>query len=696
MKRAVLTLAIRLCLVPALVFSGHAQSLYIDSLHKTLEKASGEARVNTLNKLSDFYSRKQAIKPIALAKEALELSQKLNYDLGKAYAAYNLGHHLVFQGNYSQALNYLFTALRIYEQTDFYQKKALVLKVIGHVYNEWGAYQHAIEYYHKQLDLGKQIKDTSTIGSAYLNLSYTFLLSKKPSKALKFIDQALSYLDSTKDTLGQTMAKANQAKAYFQLRDYKKSQRLLLEAFHWYKSHHYQGYEQFACADLAKLHLHTNQLDSALYYAHQGQAIALTLKSKSKIKEVMGLLYQIYKKRGNEKRALIYLEQAKIYQDSILTEEKRSSLVSQDLLHQLEKYKNENRSLKAYRDSNERSKYTQYIIGISVVLVLSSLLIIGYILYRNNRYNRERTKLISKNRVDIILQNKELKRQHHDIEEKNEQLRAQHLHIYNSIRAAQTIQQAILPQESVLQDLLFDYFVLFRPRHIVSGDFYWISSVGTQFQTITQASQYSKTLFAVVDSTGHGVPGAFMSMVGNTLLDRIVKIERVTKPSEILQQLNLEVFLALQQNRTNNDEGMEMAICSFEKISDTQTRVTFAGARRPLYVVRNGLSATGKKLQIIKGARRYIGGKRNIDAKFTDEELILENGDAIYMCSDGYADQNNVQRRKFGSERLTNTLLENVQWPMAKQQQMLTDILEAHQDESEQRDDILVAGVRIT
>lgn len=696
MKRAVLTLAIRLCLVPALVFSGHAQSSYIDSLHKTLEKASGEARVNTLNRLSDFYSRKQATKPIALAKEALELSQKLNYDLGKAYASYNLGHHLVFQGNYSQALNYLFTALRTYEQTEFYQKKALVLKVIGHVYNEWGAHENAIEYYHKQLGLGKQIKDTSTIGSAYLNLSHAFLLSKRPNKALQFIDQALSYLVNTKDTLGQTTAKANQAEAYFQLRDYKKSQRLFLEALYWYKSHHYRVYEQVVCADLAKLHLHTNQLDSALYYAHQGQTVALTLESKSKIKEAMGLLYHIYKKRGNEKRALVYLEQAKIYQDSILTDEKQSSLVSQDLLHQLEKYKIENRFLKAYRDSNERGKYTQYIIGISVVLVLSSLLIIGYILYRNNRYNRERTKLISKNRVDIILQNKELKRQHQHIEEKNDQLRAQHLHIHNSIRAAQTIQQAILPQESVLQDLLFDYFVLFRPRHIVSGDFYWISSVGTQFQTAIQASQYSKTLFAVVDSTGHGVPGAFMSMVGNTLLDRIVKIERVTKPSEVLQQLNLEIFLALQQNRTNNDEGMEMAICSFEKISDTQTKVTFAGARRPLYVVRNGLSTTRKNLHIIKGARRYIGGKRNIDAKFTDEELILENGDAIYMCSDGYADQNNVQRRKFGSERLANTLLENVQWPMAKQQQMLTDMLEAHQDGSEQRDDILVAGVRIT
>ena len=161
---------------------------------------------------------------------------------------------------------------------------------------------------------------------------------------------------------------------------------------------------------------------------------------------------------------------------------------------------------------------------------------------------------------------------------KNDQLKAQHLHIFNSIRSAQTIQQAILPHYSLLRDLLFDYFVIFRPRDIVSGDFYWVSSVGTQFQTTSENAQGSKNLVAVVDSTGHGVPGAFMSMIGNTLLDRIVKIERVTSPSEILTRLNLEIFLALQQNSNNNDEGMEIGLCSFEKMSESQTKVIFSGA----------------------------------------------------------------------------------------------------------------------
>ena len=696
--KVALLIILRLCLIHILLICGvvQAQNQKIDSLQGLLETIKGKSRVDVLNELSDYYSRKQVLKPIAFAKEALNLAKKIDYPLGQAFASYNLGHHLTHQGNNSQALDYLFSALRIYQSTNLYEKKALVYRAIGHVYLEWGDYENAISYYQKQLNIGKKSKDDNTIGSAYINLSYAFLSNNRPNKALDFIEEATKYSTMSGDTLAQTVAKSNRAVAYFQLGKYRQALQLHLAVYRWYLAHQYMDYVQFACSDLAKDYLKLNKKDSAIYYAQKGYQLATKLRSKTKMSEVSEILYTIYKKYGDNKQALRYLEIAKTYLDSIAADSKKSGLATQDVSFLLDKYKKENQSLKNYKSSNERSRATQNIILIAGGLVLIFLSVIGYLLYRNNQFNKERSKIISKNRVDIILQNKELKRQHQDIEQKNDQLRAQHLHIYNSIRAAQTIQQAILPQDSFMRDLLFDYFIIFRPRHIVSGDFYWISSIGTQFQNASQESQGVKTLLAVVDSTGHGVPGAFMSMIGNTLLDRIVKIERVTTPSEILNQLNHEIYLALKQNHTNNDEGMELSICSVERCADSQVKIVFSGARRPLYVVRNGLSASRKKIEIYKSSKRYVGGKRNVSAVFTDEEIVLDYGDAIYMCTDGFADQNNEGRKKFGSERLVNLLCENAHWPMAKQKQLLTIALEEHQGENEQRDDILLLGHRIT
>ncbi|WP_299458349.1 SpoIIE family protein phosphatase [uncultured Microscilla sp.] len=698
LEKPVPILFIGLCLITTLFTSLWAQpsSNYIDSLQQVLAVSEGKQRVDLLNELSDLNSRKELNEAITLAKEALQLSQKIKYPLGQAYASYNLGHHLISQGSYSQALDYLFVALKIYEQVDVALKKAQVLRAIGHVYNGWQAHQKAVEYYRQQLKIGLEIKDTATIGSAYLNLSYAFVQSKKPNRAIQFIDESLKYSLATHDTLRIIIARANRAGAYFQLGKRKKALQLLLEVHEWYKNHYYQDYEQYACADIAGVYLVENQLSNALIYATKGYLLAINSGSKPKAKEISDLLYKIHKRKGNTSKALHYLEKSRAYQDSILNDQKKNELASQDLLHLLEKYEVENKSLKEYRATNERFKARRNVIGIFILFILVFVLVIGFLLYRNNKFNQERTQLMAKNRVDIILQNKELKRQHQAIEEKNDQLKAQHLHIFNSIRSAETIQQAILPQEALLRDLLFDYFIIFRPRNIVSGDFYWLSSVGTRFQTTTESPQRAKTLVAVVDSTGHGVPGAFMSMIGNTLLDRIVKIERVTTPSEILKRMNLEIFLALQQNSNNNDEGMEMGICSFEKLNDKETKVVFSGARRPLYVVHQALSITEKTIETYKGSRRYLGGKRNIGAQFFDHELVLNSGDAIYISSDGFVDQNSDDRKKFGSEQLVKVLLENAHWAMPKQQQLLTQTLDKHQGSSEQRDDILLMGVRIT
>ncbi|WP_338793551.1 tetratricopeptide repeat protein [Bernardetia sp. Wsw4-3y2] len=261
--------------------------------------------------------------------------------------------------------------------------------------------------------------------------------------------------------------------------------------------------------------------------------------------------------------------------------------------------------------------------------------------------------------------------------------------ITDSIRYAQTIQEAVLPSHERMSQYLPDYFVLFRPKDIVSGDFYWFSHI----------DKY--TFVATVDCTGHGVPGAFMSMIGHSILNEIVNEKKIFDPSEILEQLNIQVRKALKQERQlkgendrANDDGMDVAFCRLE-YKDNHTEVAFTGAKRPfIYTLPN--DSNGREAFYLRGDNKTIGGIRNkLDKNFKTQFIDLPKGAMIYLTTDGYADQNNNQQEKFGTPKLLRLLQEISVLKLYEQKAKMEQTLDLHQRGEEQRDDISMIGIRV-
>lgn len=268
------------------------------------------------------------------------------------------------------------------------------------------------------------------------------------------------------------------------------------------------------------------------------------------------------------------------------------------------------------------------------------------------------------------------------IQEQSRELEVQNIKIIGSINAASRIQSAMLPQRDRIKQTFSDSFILFRPRDIVSGDFYWFSETA------------GRTFIAAIDCTGHGVPGAFMSMLGDALLNQIVNIDEVTSPDRVLNRLHKGIRKALKQDLTENRDGMDMAFCMYDKQAGI---LEFAGAKNPLIYIQNG------EINKIKGDKMPIGGVRNPEEEriFTRQVMKIDQPTTCYMFSDGYADQfGGPDNRKFMSKKLRNLLFEIHQKPFDEQRQILEDRLDEWMGRESpmpyrQMDDILVMGFRV-
>jgi PAS domain S-box-containing protein len=248
-----------------------------------------------------------------------------------------------------------------------------------------------------------------------------------------------------------------------------------------------------------------------------------------------------------------------------------------------------------------------------------------------------------------------------------------------SINYAKTIQNAILPSEKQQKNAFPESFILYRPKDIVSGDFYWVS-----------AHEQNQRLAGVIDCTGHGVPGAFMSMVGNNILNEIINQRGVRQPNIILNELHFGIRAKLNQKEGANNDGMDLSFCLLESERNGQQKLTFAGAKRSLYIVRKG------DLIELKGDRLSVGGSQTADERnYQNHELLLEEGDTIFLITDGYADQADLQRRSFSNKRLRELMLQAAPLSIEAQKALFEHSLEAHQQAAEQRDDITVFAFKI-
>lgn len=278
----------------------------------------------------------------------------------------------------------------------------------------------------------------------------------------------------------------------------------------------------------------------------------------------------------------------------------------------------------------------------------------------------------------VIERTEEVVRQKEEIQTKNQELEVLYKHVTDSIKYAKRIQEAILPPDSLVKRLLPNSFVLYKPKDIVSGDFYWMEE------------KDGKTMFAAVDCTGHGVPGAFMSIVGYNILKHVVTNNNYTTPALILDRLNEGVSETLHHGHQEAQakDGMDISFCT---IDYTKMEIEYAGAYNPLYIVRNGELIQIKANKFPIGL--FLGEEKK---KFTNHVIQLQKGDCLYIFSDGYADQfGGPNGKKFRANNFRNLLVEISTLPVEKQREILNRTIKEWRGTLDQVDDILVIGVQI-
>jgi PAS domain S-box-containing protein len=264
---------------------------------------------------------------------------------------------------------------------------------------------------------------------------------------------------------------------------------------------------------------------------------------------------------------------------------------------------------------------------------------------------------------------RKLKDAEHIIKLKNEQ-------ITSSIRYAKTIQSAILPIKEQI-DRYFENFIIYRPKDIVSGDFYWYNRIGDYH------------FVGVIDCTGHGVPGAFMSMIGNTLLNEIIISQKIYEPDMILNSLDDRSRKSLHQDLSESRDGMDLCLCRIEK-TENKFQLKYAGAKCPLLY----FNSVKNELETLKANRISIGGlKKNLPQTFTAQTIELSSGDFIIMSSDGFSDQNNRQRERFGTLQVIDILVKNKEKNISEIGAIMEKSLNNWMDGTNQRDDITMIGV---
>jgi serine phosphatase RsbU (regulator of sigma subunit) len=314
---------------------------------------------------------------------------------------------------------------------------------------------------------------------------------------------------------------------------------------------------------------------------------------------------------------------------------------------------------------------------------------------------KERTAEIEQQKEEILTQkeevqsindalqlvNEKISSQKDKLQLMNSQIQEQNEHIKASIRYAKTIQNAILPSQEKLNQH-FDNYLIFRPKDVVSGDFYWLNFLSEK----KDKGLTEKIFIAVVDCTGHGVPGAFMSMIANRLLSEIINEKLIHSPDLILEELDKSIRITLDQDNSYNKDGMDLCLCKIEKDFSGNKVLTFAGAKRPIYYYKSD----EKKIIVYEPTRRSVGGYvSRVKKRFENSTLNLKSGDIITLSSDGYSDQNNASRKRFSSKQLIKILESNVTLGMSEQKEKLENALNSWIVDTLQRDDITILTFKI-
>jgi serine phosphatase RsbU (regulator of sigma subunit)/Tfp pilus assembly protein PilF len=522
-----------------------------------------------------------------------------------------LGSVYQMQGNYPKALEFFIKSLTLRKVLKQERQLPGAYNNIGVVYGLQNEWDKALEYFNKSLELNLKYNITMEIGSDYNNIGIAYIINKNFESAKVYLKEGLKYRLINKDTMGIGGSYNNLSLLELQFKNRKKALELA---------------------------------DSALFFAQRSD-------SKKLLSEVYLSYYEIYSAFGDYKNALENFKKQKDLESAYNSE--NNKLKIEELQKNIELEGKEKEILEKdlqIEKAGKLERQKNLIIKLSSLGVLVLLIVVIFVLITNNKI---------KTSSIIIKDQKAL------LEEK-------HKDITDSINYAQKIQTALIVSEKTLSSKVDNVFVMFKPRDIVSGDFYWFG----------QKNGYK--LLAVADCTGHGVPGAFMSMIGITLLNQIVNEKGIVSPAEILNKLREGVVSSL--NQTADDEkrdGMDVSLIAWNK-----DELIYAGANNPCIVISNN------EIMELKPDKQPVGLYEK-QQPFTEQKIELKKVDSIYLFTDGIVDQfGGPENKKVKVKLFRDWLSEIGTLDSVKQKTELEKKFNEWKGKAEQTDDILVIGIK--
>lgn len=589
--------------------------------------------------------------------QGIKIKEEIGDKKGLSSGYNNIGNIYTTLGNYVEALNYHLKSLKIKEELKDKLGSSMSYNNIGNVLGAQKKLDKALEYYQKALTIAEELDDQVGIGSSSTNIGDIYLQQKKYKDAQFYFFKSLAVCEHAEDKRGMAEAYNDISDAYYMEKKADQGLFYSLKSYDLYKKIDDKKGIVDAAGSTAKLYTLKNDEKNSLYFNNICLKLAQGIDYKEGIRDAYINLATWYKKQKEFGKALMYTNLYNEMKDSILNKDNFRQI--SELNTRYETDKKEKEILLLTKDQELKTKIIkqQQLVRWGLIGGLILLFIAIYSIYRRYRF---------KQNANVLLN-----RQKEEIQQKNTL-------ITDSIEYAKTIQEAVLPTYKKIRDVFPSSFLLFKPKAVVSGDFYWIGT------------QKNELICATADCTGHGVPGAFMSLLGYNMLENAVKKQKRVDPATILKDLNQELIHSLSKEIQEDHlkHGLDISLLSI----DTSTNLLkFAGAHNSLYIVRD------KQLIELKADKKGIGSvDKNGLCEFTNHTFELKENDMLYLFTDGYPDQiGGPNRKKFYYGPFKALLTSISTLSLEDQLRKLKDVHEQWLGErKDQTDDILVMGIK--
>ncbi|MDF2448170.1 MAG: yrrB 5 [Bacteroidota bacterium] len=651
------------------------------SLSKEIDDKNGLSNayylLGSINSDKGFYSKSKELLLMSAA-----IKSEIGDDLGLAASYSFLGLTYAHLGDYMQGIEFIQKSISLREQTGDKRGLANSYLSLYKIYIDIGESDKALASELKSLDICNDINDLQCVSGRLTNLGEIYQEKGDFNKALNYHFSALEI--SKKLNIKNRIAEVHEniAKNFSSTGNFEAAKLHLDSCFDIRKAIGDEEGLVSAKLVLTQINFLQGNYPAAIETGMRALQSGIQLNLPYLIKEAHHVLSSSYDKANNSTKALFHYKQFIVLRDSLYNIDKTKEIVRKELEFNFNK-KQEIQKLevaKKLAETNAESRKQKIIILLSVVglVILTALLIFGLYQYRLKINSEKKLQYLNS---DLNLKNYQLIEKTDIIEAQHGTIHQKNKEITDSIKYARKIQTAMMPLKEEFQAYFRESFIVFEPKDIISGDFFWITE------------KNGKIIFATADCTGHGVPGGFMSMLGVSLLNEIINEHDLTEPALILSRLRKKVITALRQKGLSGEQqdGMDMTVCVIDKNLMT---LHYAAANHSFYLIRkNGFNF---ELTEYKGDKQPVGifGK---DLKPFKQHIIpIQENDVIYTMTDGYADQfGGTKGKKFKYKQLKEMLLEIQSHPLSHQEKIIKDRFNQWKGDLEQVDDVTIIGIRI-